>query len=147
MYKEPVKKDKHIRNNVCVIRFINKGIDEIKLSQIFNSPELLVTLPNELQEKDHIPSVAMKLDPPIRNNILNYRQTVSSLHVEIDDEVAFLSEQLTCHCHLSSFCDPHHQHIVTGDLRIIKNGKLRKLLSKGLNYREKKTTNCSKCQK
>ena len=147
LYKEPVKKEKHIRKNVCTIRFVNKGIDEIKVSQIFNLPEVIATLPQELQDKDDIPSVAMKLDPPIRNKILNYRQTVSSLHVDTDDEVAILSEQLSCECNQSPFCDLTHQHIVTGDLRIIKNDKLRKLFSRGLNYREKKTTNYSKCQK
>ena len=92
LYKEPVKKEKHIRKNVCTIRFVNKGIDEIKVSQIFNLPEVIATLPQELQDKDDISSVAMKLDPPIRNKILNYRQTVSSLHVDTDDEVAILSE-------------------------------------------------------
>ena len=108
---------------------------------------MIATLPKELQEKDDIPSVAMKLDPPIRNKILNYRQTVSSLHIEIDDDVAFLSEQLSCECSQSPFCDPHHQHVVTGDLRFIRNDKLRKLFSKGLNYRENKSTNYSKCRK
>ena len=35
---------------------------------------------------------------------------------------------------------------MTGDLRIIENSKLRKLLSKGPNYREAKTINFSKCR-
>ena len=48
LYKEPVKKVKHIRKNVCSVRFVNKGIDDIKLSQIFNLPEVIATLPNEL---------------------------------------------------------------------------------------------------
>ena len=109
------------------------------MSQIFNLSEVIATLPEELQEKEEIPSVAMKLDSPIRNKILNYRQTVSALNVEIDEDVAFLSEQLSCECSISPFCDPHHKHIVTGDLRVIEHNKLRKLFSKGLNYREKKS--------
>ena len=36
---------------------------------------------------------------------------------------------------------PHHKHIVTGDLRIIENSKIRKLLTKGPNYREPCTLN------
>ena len=107
----------------------------------FNLPEVIATLPEELQENDEIPSVAMKVDSPIRNKILNYRQTVSTLNIEIDEDGAFLSEQLSCECSISPFCDPHHKHIVTGDLRVIEHNKLRKLFSKGLNYREKKSTN------
>ena len=51
-----------------------------------------------------------------------------------------------CKCNESPFCDPHHKHIVTGDLRIIDNRKLRKLLSKGPNYRENKFINFTKCK-
>ena len=40
-----------------------------------------------------------------------------------------LPEQLTCECRQSPLCDPYHQHVVTGDLRIIENDKLRKLFS------------------
>ena len=145
LYKEPVKAVKQFRKNVCTVRFINNGIDDIRLSQIFNLPEVITTLPEELLEKDEIPSVAMKLDSPIRNKILNYWQTVSALNIEIDEDVAFLSEQLSCECSISPFCDSHHKHIVTGDLRVIAHNKLRKLFSKGLNYREKKSTNYSKC--
>ena len=74
-----------------------------------------------------------------------YRQTVSALNIEIDEDVAFLSEQLSCECSISPSCDPHHKHIVTGDLRVIEHNKLRKLFSRGLNYREKQSTNYSKC--
>ena len=36
-----------------------------------------------------------------------------------------------CDCADSSFYDPDHKHIITGDLQIIKNNKLRKLLKMG----------------
>ena len=42
--------------------------------------------------------------------------------------------------------DPDHGHIITGDLRIVSNSALRKLLSKGPNYREPKTMNFKKCK-
>ena len=44
----------------------------------------------------------------------------------------------------SKFCDPHHKHIITGDLRITENKKLRKLLTKGPNYTEPRTINFRK---
>ena len=57
-----------------------------------------------------------------------------------------------CECSQSVFKDPVHNHIVTGDLRIIENfklrisenSKLRKLLRKGLNYQENKFLNYRK---
>ena len=41
-----------------------------------------------------------------------------------------------CACQGSSFVDSHHNHVVSGDLRIVKNSKLRKLLTRGPKYRE-----------
>ena len=89
----------------------------------------------------------MKLSKPIRNKILNYRETVSSLDIVVDDEVSFVRNLPTCECRSSEFTDPFHQHFVTGDLRVITNQKIRKLFSKGPNYREPKTLNYEKCNK
>ena len=47
-----------------------------------------------------------------------------------------LNNSHACNCLNSTFCDPHHKHIVTGDLRFIENGKLRSLLCNGPGYRE-----------
>ena len=60
--------------------------------------------------------------------------------------VSFVHNLPSCECSNSEFSDPHHKHIVSGDLRIIENSKLRKLLSKGPNYREPKTLNYKKCK-
>ena len=43
----------------------------------------------------------------------------------------------SCNCPKSEFCDPHHGHIVTGDLRVIEHRKLRSIMSKGPTYRER----------
>ena len=59
----------------------------------------------------------------------------------------FFNNLPPCDCHNSDFCDPNHKHIVTGDLRIISNDKLRKLFNKGPNFREKSTINYNKCKK
>ena len=39
----------------------------------------------------------------------------------------------------SAFCDQQHNHIITGHLRLVANSKLRKLLTKGPNFRENRT--------
>ena len=41
-----------------------------------------------------------------------------------------------CNCLKSAFCDPHYGHIVTGNMKVIENRKLRKLMCSGAGYRE-----------
>ena len=132
--------------NVITIKFVNKGLDEIHINNIFHSAEVISSLPQQLQKEEEIPSCTMKLDPPVRNKILNYRETVASLNIAVDEDVSFVHNLPSCECVNSEFCDPHHKHIVSGDLRIIENSKLRKLLTKGPNYREPKTLNYKKCK-
>ena len=143
--QEPSPPKRKAPKNVVTIKFVNKGLDEIHVSKIFQMQEVTSLLPEELQGDD-IPACTMKLDPPIRSKILNYRETVSSLNVHVDEDVSFVENLPSCDCANSDFCDPHHRHIVSGDLRIITNTKLRKLFSKGPNYREPTTLNYRKCK-
>ena len=92
-----------------------------------------------MQSDENIPMVTYKLNNTVRNKIFNYKQTVEDIRV--DEEVSFTLNTDLCKCKESKFCDPHHKHVVTGDLRIVENQKLRKLLAKGPNYREPVTGN------
>ena len=130
---------------MCVIDFINKGMEDLHISKIFRSADVTASLPSNLQNEENIPIPTMRLTKTIRNKILNYKETANSLHIEVDDEVSFIRNSFECHFQESEFCDPYHGHIVTGDLRLVKNKKLRKLLSKGPNYRENVTINYKKC--
>ena len=53
---------------------------------------------------------------------------------------------MPCNCTTSPFTDPNHGHIVTGDIRIVQNSKLRKLLCKGPKCREPVSINVSNCK-
>ena len=143
----PEVKRKSAPKNVISINFVNKGIDDIHLNKIFKSDEVTALLPAGLKGEEDIPVAIMKLSPPIRSKILNYRDTVSSLDIVVDEDVSFVRNLPSCECEHSEFCDPHHKHIVTGDLRVVSNQKLRKLLTKGPNYREPKMLNYNSCQK
>ena len=50
---------------------------------------------------------------------------------------------LPCNCTASSFRDLNHEHIVTGDTRILQSNELRKLPCKGPKYREPVSINFS----
>ena len=49
-----------------------------------------------------------------------------------------------CHCKNSNFINQHLEHILTRDLQIMENDKLRKIISKGPIYKKSKTNNCEK---
>ena len=93
--------------------------------------------------KENVSVVSYILGNKIRNKIVNYKETVNS--VFIDEEVSFSNDTGECLCANSTFCDPNHHHIITGDLRIIENAKLRKLLIKGPNYRKPVSINYKHC--
>ena len=48
----------------------------------------------------------------------------------------YLSNPQHCQCNTSKFCHEPHDHVITGDLMVIENVKLRELVAKGPKYRE-----------
>ena len=142
LYKPSVKNKKPPPKYVCTVFFDNKAVEYIQVSKLLNHPDLVPLLPNSLQDRENRPVVTYKLGPTIRSKIFNYRQTVESIFV--DDEVSFTLNSEPCNCAHSKFCDPDHKHVITGDLRLVENEKLRKLLSKGPNFREPKSLNFHK---
>ena len=82
MYKPPtVKEKKKAPKNICVLPFVNKGLEQINLSQIFRSPGVVDLLPENLRSHEEIPVVTYKLRNPIRNKIFNYKETVQSINL------------------------------------------------------------------
>ena len=64
LFKPPlVVEKKSAPKNVIVVDFVNKGLDDIHLSKIFRSEEVIQLLPEELKEEDEIPVSTVKSDP------------------------------------------------------------------------------------
>ena len=74
--------------------------------------------------------------------MLNNKEAVNSIY--LDEDASFYVNTDQYDCVNSSLCDPHHKHIITGDLRITKNKKVKKLLTKGTKYKKTWTMNFSK---
>ncbi len=129
-------------SHILPIYFHNKGLEFIQLKNILRKPCVNSKLPEKLQEDP--PSIVYSLTPTIRNKIFNYKETVDSINT-VDLET-FGTNLTSCECQNSPFIDQHHGHIMTGDLSFIKNNHLRKLISKGPNYREPKNINWNKCK-
>ena len=106
----------------------------LNLSSILHSTDVINTIPS-IAKKFTTPTIVYTLNPPISHKIYNFNKFVGSLNVE-----SFIQDNsiLPCQCSNSSFSDKNHGHIISGDLRLIKNNKLRKLFSKGPKYRENK---------
>ena len=67
----------------------------------------------------------------ISRSVFNYNQTLRNIN--LDD---YHNASSSCDCESSSFRYEPHGHVITGDLRIVRNRRLRRLLEKGPKYRE-----------
>ena len=96
----------------CTVTFDDKALELIWLTWVFNLPEVVFQLSDKLEKNnDNNPTVTYKLGKIIRNKTLNYKEDVTSIYV--DKDVSFCLDTDQRDCPHSSFCDPHHKHIIT----------------------------------
>ena len=135
LYTPPIKKPKKkISKYQINLPFKSKAFDFINLSKIIRTSSSIDVFPNDIS-KENLPMVTCSLSEPIRSKIFNYSQFVSSLKL---DEVFNDINTIPCNCrsYEQKYLDPHHQHIITGDLSFIQNELLSRLIKKGPKYRE-----------
>ena len=87
------------------------------------------------------PTVGYSCTKTISAKVFNFRQSVKDLDFEVG------TNDMSCACSSSPFISPPLGHIVTGDLNIMTDKKLRQLLMKGPNYREQNNINWDVCIK
>ena len=119
------KKLKSRPKYILPLYFDNKGLQFLRLSNILHDADVKSKLPDQFRE-DESPAVVFNLTNTIRNKILNYKDTVSS--IDVNDSESYGTGLLSCNCSSSDFVDQHHGHVLTGDLRIIENVHLRQLI-------------------
>ena len=119
-----------------------RSLHATNLSKTFHLPDIVYFLPSDLQSEESMSAVTYSRWGNTRNKILNYKVTVKSIY--IDQEVSFTCNTTPSEWQRSKFYDPRQKHIITGDLRLIGNAKLRKHLIKGPNFREPGSLNFSK---
>ena len=129
---KPIKPKKLPPKNILNINFTNKANDFIDISKILRHPDVKNLIPDSADAKD-LPMVVYNLTKPIRSKIFNHKKFVQELDIDI-----FLANPgiYPCTCNESDYKDRNHHHVISGDIRIITNNKLRKLVSMGPNYRE-----------
>ena len=99
--------------------------------------DIIDCLPFNLQDHENIPVTTYKLTATIRNKVFNCKETVEP--IELDEQLSINDDIYPCNCEDPEFCEPDHGYVITGDLRLIKNQKLRKLFTMGPTFREPKS--------
>ena len=132
--KPCIKPKRPVLTNVIHVNFLNKAAEMVNLSSILRDPAVLKAVPS-VAKGFTPPTVVFSLNTPISSKIFNFNKFVTSLDVK---SVLRNASYLPCNCADSPFRDKHHGHIISGDLRLVKDNKLRKLFTKGPKYREKK---------
>ena len=135
LYK-PVKSINTDQNRSFLkVKFENKGLDAINLSNILNNKNVKSKVPPYFKEHP-APIVSYSYTRSIASKIFNYKRTIQSVNIK-----DFKSKPPLCSCQESQFCYSPSGHVITGDLSIIPNEKLRTIIRKGPKYRIPNTIN------
>ena len=128
----PVRSDQSTdaKTHFIKLDFINKGIDAVNLPSILRSKSVTETVPTYFKEKEP-PIISYTYTKTIASKIFNFSSTLSDL-----DYHQFHNNPTQCECNTSSHLYQPYGHVITGDLSIIPNSKLRDLIAKGPKYRE-----------
>ena len=127
----PAEKPKHFMK----IKLLNKAVDAINLPALLRSTSVTEKIPVYFRGKEP-PIVSYEYASTVASKIFNFAPALSSLNVS-----EYLSNSTTCQCKESKFCYEPHDHVITGDLRVIENVRLRELVAKGPKYREPNRVN------
>ena len=110
--------------------FHNKEIDKVNLTNILHNKLVRTKIPIYFQEKDQ-PLVSCKYTNNISRSVFNYNQALRNIN--FDD---YRNASSSSDCQSSTFRYEPHGRVIIGDLRTVRNRKLRRLLEKGPKYRE-----------
>ena len=127
----PTEKPKHFMK----IKFFNEAIDSINLPALLRSTSVTDKIPVYFRDKEP-PIVSYEYTSTIARKAFDFAPALSNLNV-----FEYLSNPQTCQCKESKFCYEPHDQVITGDLRVIENARLRELVAKGPKYREPNRVN------
>ena len=100
------------------------------VSTVSTCKSVTETVPTYFKEKEP-PIISYTYTKTIASKIFNFSSTLSDL-----DYHQFHNNPTQCECNTSSHLYQPYGHVITGDLSIIPNSKLRDLIAKGPKYRE-----------
>ena len=104
------------------------------MEKILKSKKVYDNLPSNFDIYD-IPIAVYNLNPSVRSTLFHYKQFVLCLNI---DEFLKDPNSIKCCCNKyeNSFINNHYGHIITGNLNILINERIRQLMSKGPKQRQ-----------
>ena len=117
------------------IKFENKGIDAINISNILHNKHVKSKVPAYCGEQS-VPRISYTYTNPVASKIFNHKNALKDVNVH-----DIKSKPPSCNCSTSQYKYDAAAHIITGDLNIVSNDMLRQLLAKGPKYREAQPIN------
>ena len=127
----------HIRHFIK-IPFINKGIEFIDLPSIYRDNNDISAIPSYFKNTDS-PIICYKYNKSIRNTILNFNKLVFDLDIETSSPDSWDGKD-------SKFCYQPAGLIVTGNLKIITDSRIRSVISKGPKFKFPAHIDFNKCR-
>ena len=127
----PAETPKHFMK----IKFLNKAVDAINLPALLRSTSVTNKIPVYFRDTEP-PIVSYEYTSTVASKLFNFSPALSNLNVS-----EYFFNPQTCQCKESKFCYEPHGHVITGDLRVIENAKLRELVAKGPEYKEPNRVN------
>ena len=115
------------------MKFANKGIDAINIGNILNHRDVVKNIPPYFKCQT-TPKISYTYTNSIASKIFNYKQSLRDFKLNEHG-----SQPPLCSCSSSTYLYSPAGHVVTGNLNIVENLKLRDILSKGPKYREPTT--------
>ena len=112
------------------VKFANKGIDALNLSNMLNQKYVQSKIPPYFQCKES-PCISYSYTRSVASKFFNYKASLQQ-----KDFDGHSQNPTSCSCCDSEFLYAPCGHIVTGDLSIVRNQKLKDVLRKGPKYRE-----------
>ena len=128
------------------LNFTHKIIEDINIESFIHSNSFTSLYP---LQKTHTPTVVYTYLPPNGLSIFNYTEVFKNTNFT-DFVNSFNQSMLNnppCLCKNSIYKDPHHNHIITGNMDIIENTNLKKLFLLGPKHRTVPVLNIDKIYK
>ena len=139
------RKTKPVKKEVpCInwnLSFQHQILSDVNIRSVMRNADTCNSLPSTVKGKFDI-KLIYKYGNTIGSKILNYNKVLKNIGTLTYDEIM----GLPCDCHGSIFKNDNFGHIITGDLTIIKEPKLRELCSYGTKFRENPQFNIGKIQ-
>ena len=121
--------------NFMKIKFFNKVVDAINLSALLRLTSVIDKIPVYFKDKEPR-IVSYEYTSTVARKLFNFASTLSNLNVS-----DYLSNPQICQCKESKFCYEPRGHVITGDLNVMENARLRELVAKGPKYKKPNRVN------